>query len=249
MKMHVVRPFSVVLVLALAATGAWAHVEADLAAATSAGRAVFLIVSEGASPQLATARSVANQARELAPGTSVLELDRGDPAAAATVRRYRLGSVPVPMILVIAPNGVAAGGARPEATTAARLAAMIPGPGKAAYLKALEERKAPLLVFTRASMPERAGAVQAARAAVGALKGAAVAIEVDLDAAPEAAFVKELRVDAKTTVPWVAVYNAKGRPTATYTGVPKVEDLATAATKEVEAPCCPGGQCGPEGRK
>jgi hypothetical protein len=222
-----------------------AAADADIAAANAAGHAVFLLVTEGDSPAVAAARTVAGEAKKLAPGTSVLEVNRREAANEATVRRYRLASVPVPMILVIASNGVAAGGARPQNLTAERLAAMIPSPAKAAWLKALEEKKAPILVLARRAMADRPAALKAATDAVVALRDAAAAIEVDLDAEREASFAAEVQVDVKTTVPWVAVYNAKGKATRTFTGVPKVEDVVAAA--RMEAPCCPGGRCGPEG--
>jgi hypothetical protein len=246
---HALGSLLVVIGIVATSTVARAALDADIAAANAAGHPVFLIVSEGASPALTTARTLATEAQKLAPSASILELNRTDSVDAATVRKYRVASVPVPMILVIAANGAAAGGARPESTTPARLAAMIPSPAKAAYLKALEDKKAPLLVFGRAKMPERAGALEAVNEAVTAMKGAAAAIEVDLDSETEAAFVQEISVDVKTTSPWVAVYNAKGQPTQTFVGIPKVADVVAAATKEGELPCCPGGRCGPNGCK
>ncbi len=219
---------------------AFASVEADLAAATAAGHSVFLVVTEPNAAGIDLARRVTSEAQQVVPDVSIVEMDRTDAANAAVVKRYRLESVPVPLILVVASNGVAAGGARPHLVTANRLAAMVPSPAKASHMKALDEKKASFLVLSREAMTDRAAATKAAADAVTALKGAAVVTSVDLDSEKEAAFVAELKADAKTKVPLVVVFNAKGQATGTFAGVPKVADLVAAATKEIQS-CCPGG--------
>ena len=219
-----------------------ASAETLLSAATAAGHPVFLVVTQTDAAGVDVARAVVADAQKLSPSTSIVELDRLDAANVAVVRRYRLESVPVPLILVIAANGVAAGGARPNAVTAQRLVDMIPSAAKASMLKSIDEKKATVLVFWRASMAERAAALQAANDAATALKGAATVVSIDVDAAAEARFIAEMRVDPKSAVPIVGVYNAKGQPTETLLGVAKAEVLVAAATKEIHE-CCPGGRC------
>jgi hypothetical protein len=227
--------------LAGAPSFASASTETSLAAAAAGGHSVFLVVTDGGTEGMDVVRRLVGEAQKLAPGTSVLEMNRADKTEAAVVKRYRLESVPVPLVLVIAANGVAAGGARPHLVTAARLAAMVPSPAKAAYLKSLEEKKATFLVFSRASMTNRKAALEAAEAAARTLKGAASVVAVDLDSEQEARFVAETKVDPKAKDVVVAVYNAKGQATETLVGVPAVESLVAAAKKEAE--CCPGGRC------
>jgi hypothetical protein len=234
--------------LLAAPQGVWASTDTALAAATAAGHPVFLIVTDAGAGDLEPARRVASEAQKLLPDTSILEMDRADAGNEAVVRRYRLATVPVPLILVIAPNGVAAGGARPETITAQRLADMVPSPAKADFLKALDERKAAFLVFARPSMPDLPATTKAASDAAAALKGAAAVVQVDLDSAKETRFVTEMSQDAKATVPVVVVYNAKGRATETLRGVPTAAALVAAATKEPKSTCKPG-ECGPGGCK
>jgi hypothetical protein len=247
MKRMLEAALAVVILSGFSST-TWASTETDLAAAAAAGHPVFLVVTQGEAPGMDTARRVVSDAQKIAPQASVLEMDRGDRANEAVVKRYRLESVPVPLVLVIASNGVAAGGARPHLVTASRLAAMIPSPAKAELLKAIDEKKATFLVLKRESMANRAGAQKAAGDAVTALKGAAVVVPVDLDSDREGAFLAETKVDVKSAEPIVVVYNAKGQGTASFVGVPKVEDLVEAATKQVKSSCGPGG-CGPNGCK
>lgn len=229
-----------VLLLALPGSAA-ATPEEDVAAATAAGRPVFLIVTEPKAAGTDLARRVAAEAQKIVAETAIVEMDRTDRANEALVKRYRLESVPVPLILVVGPNGVAAGGAKPAQVTPGRLAAMVPTPAKAAMLKAIEEKKAVFLVFSRETMTDKAAATNACHTAVATLKGAAAVVPVDLDAEREARFVQEKKVDVRTKVPIILVHNAKGLVTASLTGVPKSDDLAAAATKTAE--CCPGGNC------
>jgi hypothetical protein len=221
---------------------AWASTESALAAAAAAGHPVFLVVTEGDAAGMDAARRVTSDAQKLAPGTSILEMDRSDKANAAVVKKYRLETVPVPLILVLAANGVAAGGARPGAVTPERLAAMIPTPARAALLRSIDEKKATLVVFARESTEGRDAARKAAEDAATALRGAATVVLVDLDDEKEAKFVAESKVDPKSKQPLVAVYNAKGQAIETFSGVPKVEALVAAVSKEPKE-CCPGGRC------
>lgn len=225
-----------------------ASTDTALAAATAAGHPVFLIVTDGGSGDLEPARRIVSEAQKLLPEASVLEMNRSDAANEAVVGRYRLATVPVPLILVIAPNGVAAGGARPGTITAQRLAEMVPSPAKAEFLKALDERKAAFLVFARPSMPDLPATTKAAADAVASLKGAAVLVQVDLDSAKEAPFIAEMKQDVKATTPVTVVYNAKGRATETLRGVPTAATLTAAATKVPTSTCKPG-ECGPGGCK
>ncbi len=220
---------------------AWAGPEQDLAKANGEGRAVFLIVKEGDARGIDLAREVAGKARDIVEKAAVVELDRLDPANAPLVKRYRLASVETPMILVVASNGAAAGGAKPSQVTANRLARMVPSPKRAEELKALEQGKAVFVVFARAAMAGRAGTLAACETAVTMMEGKAAVVSVDLDDAREASFVETLKVDARTAVPVTVVVNAKGLTTASLTGALAPSALVEAAKKAGE--CCPGGDC------
>lgn len=246
------RIASLLLLLVAAATivpvrSTWASVEADLRQATAAGRPVFLIVKQGEVKGIDLARKVCAEAQQIVPGSAVLELDRGDPANAAVVATHRLTSVPVPLILVIAGNGVAAGGAKPDQVTAGKLARLVPSPGKAALLKALSEGKPAFVVFARPAMPGRPGALAACREAALTLKGVPAVLEVSLDDPREAPFLTELNVEPKAVDAITVVVNAKGQRAASFLGVPVAKSLADATV--AKAGGCAPGSCGPGGCK
>ena len=231
-----------IALLVAAAPPARADVAADLAAASKAGRAVFLIVTEGEARGTDLARRVCSDAAKYTDSVSVVELDRAAAANAETVKRYRLGSIEVPLILVISPNGVAAAATKPSAVTASRLARMIPSPAKASHLKALEDGEPTFLVFSAEKTPGRAETLAACAAAQKALEGKAITLSVDLDDEREAGFREEMKVPAKLSAPLTIVVNAKAQRTETFEAVPEVKALVEASQKVV-AECCPGGHC------
>jgi hypothetical protein len=239
------RPLSLAsaLVVVLAAGVARAGAPDDLRTAASEGRPVFLVVTEAAARGTDLARRVSADAAKIVPGATVVELDRGDPANAAVVKRYRLASAPVPLILVVASNGVAAGGAKPGGITAAKLARLVPSAGKAGYLQALDQGKAALLVFGGETTPGRAAAVGACAEATKTLEGKALTVVIDPADPREAEFVAEMSVDPKALVAVTVVVNAKGQRAAGFDAVPPAAALVEAATKPVEDCGCVGGRC------
>jgi hypothetical protein len=230
-----------VVALSVAGVAARAGVREDLAAAAAAGHPAFLVVTEAGARGTDRAVSLASGAAAIVPGSVVVEMDRADPANAEVVARYQLKVVPVPLVLVIAGNGVAAGGAKPHLVTAAQLARMVPTKAKAEHLKVVSDGLPDFVVFARAATPGRAEALAACRDAVARLKGKAGAVVVDLDDAAEIPFAEEMRLDPKAAKPWVLVFNAKGQRTATLEGVPEAAALVEASAKVPSSGCCPGG--------
>ncbi len=218
-----------------------ADVADDVRAATTAGHPVFLLVTEAKSKGIELARRVSEDAAKIVDAV-VIELDRTAASSAPVVKRYRLESVQVPLILVIASNGVAAAATKPGAVTAGQLAKMVPSPAKAAYLGALDQKSAVLLVFATEKTPGRVAAVEACDAAVKRLEGKAVTIVVDLVADREAGFRREMSIDADVAAAVTIVVNARGQRTATFDSTPDPASLVDATKKLVEE-CCPGGRC------
>jgi len=232
------------ILFCLWATPAWADVAAYLGTAAKAGRPVFVVVTEGEGKLTDLARKVSAEAAKLANDAGVVELERGNTANAALVKRLRLESVPLPLILVIASNGVAAGAAVPNAVTAAQLAKMVPSPAKAAFLKAIDEGKPVFVVIAAEVTSGRRDALGACDAAQKLLDGKSVTVVVDLADARESGFREELKVPATLKAPLTVVFNAKGLRVATYQAPPAATELVGASKKTAaESGCCPGGKC------
>lgn len=214
---------------------------ADVHAANAAGKAVFLVVTDGGQGR-EEARRVAEAAAALAPSTTVLELDRQDPARARAVEAFRIAGAPVPLVLVVASNGVPVGAQRPADGAAARLVALLPSPSKAAWLKHASEGRVTLLAFTHAGMAGRAPAWTAANEAVRRLEGRAGLVLVDTQEAAEARFLAQMKVKADAAAPVVLVLNAKAQVLGRLEGEAVTADALVKAAS-AKAPCCGDPGC------
>jgi hypothetical protein len=213
------------------------------AAANAAGRPVFLVVTEGPGPGLEAARASALKAQSAVPTAVVVELDRRDPAEADGVTKYRLAAAPLPLVLVVASNGVPAGAAKPGDAAPARLAGLVPTRAKADYLQVLGQQRVAIVLFTRASMAERSPLFENAGTAVQQLAGKATLVLVDLDDAAETRFVGEFKVDPATAQPLVYFVNPKGQVLGTLTGASTVEQIVKTATKKAHTCSDPNCDC------
>jgi len=210
----------------------------DLEKATEREEVVFLLVTGGAAEGVEQARDLIRQVMEQVDNSTLVVLDRSKPENADLVARFRVGSVPVPLILLVARNGVTAGGVLAEKATAEKLLALVPSPKKADILQALHSGKAVFTLASRGSMDVQAAALAACNAACAQMGGASVVIAIDMDDPTEAAFLTQIKVDLASAEPMTVVLNAQGQFTGRYTGAPDVAELVAAATKRV-AGCCP----------
>ena len=89
---------------------ALASVQTDIEQANKAGKAVFLVVTDPGVKETGQALEIARGAQKMAPESTVIEMNRSDTVNSQLVAQYRLAGAPVPLILLIASNGVVAGG-------------------------------------------------------------------------------------------------------------------------------------------
>ena len=225
--------------LAAPADGSAAAMD-DITTHTKAGKTVFLVVTDAAAKNLAAARDVAGQASKQTPDSAVVELNRSDPAQAAAVKAYRVAGAPVPLVMVIAPNGVAAGASLVKRGALERLIGLVPTPGKAEYLKVLSQRQTAIVIFSHAKMAQQSDVFTAASKVVTATKGKVSTVVVDVTSQAEQKFLREWKVDPKSTQPTVVVMNAKGLTLGRHQGAPTAEQLLATTQKK---PCCGDPSC------
>jgi hypothetical protein len=178
----------------------------------------------------------------------MIEMDRSNPENRGLVDQYRLSGAPLPLILVIAQNGVVAGAAKGLDATSMSLKALIPSPKKADVLMALQSGKAVFILAGNKSMVNYSKALSECQSAVGQMQNSASIVQVDLSDSAEAAFLKSLNVVPSLTEPVTLVLNARGQVTGSYPGVPTATNLVKSArTIPKSGGCCPssggGGGC------
>lgn len=217
----------------------------DLAAATAAGQPAFVVVIDATAKGVEAVLAAAQEAAAAVGGASVVRLDRGAAENADLVRSYRVGSAPVPLVLVLARNGFAVAGLTADKATAAALAAAVPTPKKLDTLMAFSEKRAVFVVVSDAKMTGRLDTVEQASLAVAAMettKFKGRVVNVDLADAGEAAFVKELAL-GEVKAPTVVVFNGAGKRITTLRAPVTAAGLTEQAVK-AGCSCCEDGVCG-----
>ena len=242
--MNAIRPALATCALGLAllaapAVGSAAAID-EIRTANKAGKTVFLIVTDAAGKDLAAARTAAAEAQKRTPESVVLEVNRSDPAQAEAVRGYRVAGAPVPLVMVIASNGVAAGASLVKKGAVDRLVKLVPTPAKAEYLKVLSQRQTAVVIFSHAKMPKQSAVFENVSKVVEQTKGKVSPVLVDVTAAAERKFLTEWKIDPKATEPTIVVMNAKGLTLGRLTGAPTAAELIEVTKKK---PCCGNPGC------
>lgn len=215
----------------------------DLDAAKKAKKTVFLVVTTNtikADAALKIAQQAQNQLKE----SIVLTLNSDDIANKELVTKFALGSAPLPIIMVIGSNGIAAGGLQEKEATAAKLVQMAPSPKKAEALAYLNEKKSVFVIGYKKSFTDRDKVVEKCKAAVTQLKGNAAIVEVDMDDPKEKALLDMIGADQKSKNTVTVVTNSKGTVTGNFNGITDSQKLVTAATTIPKQSGCAPGACG-----
>lgn len=224
-----------------------ATVKSDLETANKNGNSVFLVVTDPNVTGTDNAVEIANKAKASVTKSIVLQMNRSDVANADLVVKYRLAGAPLPLILVIASNGVVTAGFLPNQATPDLLVKAIPSPKKADVLKTLSDGKSVFIVVTGKSMAEKNTIMNTCQQACIEMENNAKMIEISLDDPKETQFLTELKVNMTAKEPTTYVINSKGQITGTFTDDVNSTTLVASAKKVAASGCCPGGSksCGP----
>jgi hypothetical protein len=225
-----------------------ATVNADLEKASKNGNSVFLVVTDPNVTGTDKALEIANKAKTSVTTSVVLQMNRSDAANADLVTKYRLAGAPLPLILVIASNGIVTAGYTLTQATPELLVKAIPSPKKADVLKTLSEGKSVFIVVTGKSMAEKSTIMNTCQQACIEMQNNAKMIEISLDDPKETQFLSEIKVNMTATEPTTYVINSKGQITGTFTDDVNSTTLVASAKKVAASGCCPSGSgksCGP----
>lgn len=221
---------------------AQATAEHDLDEAARRNLIAFVLVSEPGSAGIDEARSLVQKAVNQVRKSVLVEFDRGDPANAPLVARYRLSGAPVPLVLVIGRNGAVAGGFPSAGMSVANLVSAVPSPKKEEALLALQTGKSVFIVASPKGMSSRS-AVDACSRACTRMIGMGVVVQIEMDDAAEAGFLNQLKIDTTSKIPVTLVVNAQGQVAGTFAGAADVAALVDTAKKKVGG-CCPSTVAG-----
>lgn len=242
------RSMILILVLAAFSLQVSATVKSDLDAANKNGNSVFLVVTDPNVTGTDKALEMANKAKSSTDKSIVLQMNRSDAANTELVTKYRLAGAPLPLVLVIASNGIVAAGYTLAQATPELLVKSVPSPKKADVMKALSEGKSVFIVVAGKSMAEKTTIMNTCQQACVEMENNAKMIEISLDDTKESSFLTELKVDKTAKEPTTYVINSKGQVTGTFTDDVNSTTLVASAKKVAASGCCPPGSgksCGP----
>jgi hypothetical protein len=234
-----------VIMMTLISFDSFSQTQQKIDAATDAGKAVFLVVSDPGVADTDKALEIAKQSNKSYSNSTVIQMNRSEPADAELVKQFGLAGAPLPVILVLSQNGSVTGGFVLAQATPEKLVSLIPSPKKAEVLQALGDKKSVFIVATSKTMTEKSDILGTCAQACVEMQQNAKVIEIDLDDPKEAKFLAELKIDRSLTSPQTFVINTKGQVTGKFDSSVNSATLVASA-KKVSSGCGPGSSCGPK---
>ncbi len=241
MKKNALWMLAVIAFVMIAST-AYSQTKEKIDKANAKGNAVFLAVTDG-SKMLTEVNAMAAKAQKKYPKSEVIILDRTDKTNAALVAKYGLSGAPLPLILVMAPNGVVGGGLQLKEATPEELVGLVPTKKQAQALLAFSEGKSAYIVLYKKSMKDKAKTLAECNKAVAGIAGKGVVVEVDLDDKSEAEFLDLLKPEMAATETHVMVFNGKGQFNDEFKAPVQSATLVASSRKVAKSGCAPGA-CG-----
>nr|NQU90319.1 hypothetical protein [Bacteroidota bacterium] len=240
--MKKISVFLFTVVLMLLQTGTYAQLQEELNQAKDKNQAVFLVVTEDGDANRDKALNMANQAKEKVANAVVVELNRSNTSNSSLVKQFGVSTAPVPLLLVLAENGMLAGGFLFAQASADLLVKTVPSPKKAVVMETLRSGKTAFLVVSSKSMTGKSDIVNTCKQACIEMEQNAKIIQIDLDDPKEKDFLASLKFNNNISKPQTFVINSKGQVTGKYTGEVNSQILVATAKKVVKSGgCCPGG--------
>lgn len=215
--------------------------------ASAASRHLFLFLYTKNDEQTGTARKTFESAvGKIGDKADRAVVDCSAPAEKDLVEKFGLSTAPMPLILVIAPNGAITSGFPAIQVSEERLQGAFASPGMQKCLKALQERKLVILCAQNGNTKANTEAMSGVQAFKDDVRFAQITeiVKVDPADAGEAAFMAKLQLDPKTDQATTLVMAPPGAIVASFKGATDKDTLFAAIQKG-----CGSGGCGPSGCK
>jgi hypothetical protein len=212
----------------------------SLTKALKDANSVFLVVTDSNRTDINKALEIAAKANLTVKKSTVVLMDRGDNNNKELVTKYGLAGAPLPILLVISPKGVLAGGYLLKDATADVLVKLIPSPKQDEVLLALNNKKSVFIVAAKSNFSDKTKAIENCKLAVTQNGNKTELVEIDLSDTKEKSFLELLKVNTATTTTATVIVNTKGQINGTFYELKDAASLVTLANKAVSS-CCPSG--------
>ncbi|MFA5783108.1 MAG: hypothetical protein WC868_12650 [Bacteroidales bacterium] len=204
-----------------------------LAKAEKDANSVFLVVTDPNKTDIKKALEIAATANLSVKKSIIVQMDREDKNNNDLVSRYGLSGAPLPVLLVISPKGVLAGGYLLKDATADLLVKLIPSPKQDEVLIALNNKKSVFIVAAKNTFTDKTKAIENCKSAVTLNGNKSELVEINLSDTKEKPFLELLRVNTATTSTATVVVNNKGQIAGTFYEIKDAASLVTLANKVI----------------
>lgn len=244
MSMNRKNLIGLLLMVILGTSYSFAQTVKEIEKSQKSGKSIYLIVTDKTAKGTEALVKLAESAQKTVKNTAVIKLDRDDKANTDLISKYRLSGTTLPVILVVASNGVVSGSLAADDATAEKLISYLPTKTQAEVLLGFENGKPAFIVCGKKKAKDKDALTAECKKAVTSLGDKATHVFVDVDSKDEANFLALIKPElTKTTV---LVFNGKGQYTGTLEPAAKSDELIKSVNKKVGG-CCPGGKSGKSG--
>jgi hypothetical protein len=218
--------------------GTLSTAKADLEKAKKDKKTIFLVVT-GNDVKAENIVKNANDASKQVKQSIVLQMNRDDADNVDLVNEFRLSGAPLPIVLVIAKNGLTVGGLIEKEATVQNLVDAVPSVKMLEVTTALSEGKSIFVIAYKKSAKDIKQVNTNCMKACSDVKNATT-IELNVEDKTETKLIQQLNIDATQDIT-TFVINPSGQVTGTHAGIPDANKLVSDAKKVAKSGCCPGG--------
>lgn len=179
---------------------------------------------------------------------SFVSVDIDDPVQQEVVSRYGADRSPIPLTLVVAPNGAVTAGFPTEIKKTDFSDAFV-SDGMASVLKVLQAKKlaAVCVQGSRTKNNKKNLATADELKAAPELGGAVEIVKIDPSDRAEAKFMKECQVDTRSTDAQLLLLAPPGKLVGKFTSADTKDTIMASLKSALGGGGCGGGSCGPSG--
>jgi len=224
--------------------------------AGNSGKYVFALFYREENEQTMKARDLIDGARKkISRKSEIVEINVTDPSEQDVVNKFGTSRAPMPLVLMLAPNGAIMTGAPAARLDENKLVDAVGTKGSEQVIKALQEKNMVALCVQNRKTKDNSDAMRGVREFTKDPKYGPTTAIVTMDPSDpaEAKFLSRLNIDANSGTATTALLAPPGAVIGTFQGATTMDQLVAsvqAAAKPKAGGCCPPGSgktCGPTG--
>jgi len=237
--------------LLIAAQTVYAASPADTALRTAAKHQRYAFVTfyrpndATSMKMLAAVKSIEGK---LADRADFVSVDMSNQANWTVISRYGANRSPMPLTIVVAPNGAVTAGYPTAINVDADFSGVFVSPGQAAVLKVMQESRIAVVCLQNEKTKYNSECTANANALRKDQRVGSVVTLVTIDPADpaEAKFMQQAKIDTNSPNARIVVFAAPGKVIGTFDGNTPPATISASLQRSLGGGCS-GGQCGPGG--